>query len=89
MKDVQRLERHLKALGSGRRLAMLRHLKRYHSATVSELARAADIRVFAASQHLRVLRAAGIVTFVKRGLYVTYRLSLDQEDPAKTVLRML
>ncbi len=89
MTDIQSLERQLKALGSGRRLMMLKHLKRYHTATVSELARAAGIKVFAASQHLRVLRAAGIVTFSKRGLYVTYRISLVQEAPAKTVLRML
>jgi len=89
MTEDQKLEQRLFALASSRRLAILRYLKKNHSATVSAIARELKIRVPSASQHLNLLYEAGIVTFIKRGMFVSYRLLMKQEEPVKGVMRML
>lgn len=45
--------------------------------TVEALAAASGMSTANTSQHLQVLRAAGLVTSTKEGLYVTYRLASD------------
>jgi len=89
MTEDQKLEQRLFALASERRIAILRYLKKHHSATVSAIARELKIRVPSASQHLNLLYEAGIVTFIKRGMFVSYRLLLKQEEPVRTILRVL
>jgi len=64
-------------------------LKKRRTATVSDLRAALGIALPSTSQHLRILRNAGIVEDSKRGLNVTYRISLSQEEPVRAVLRML
>jgi len=89
MDNLQTIEHRLKAVASARRLAILKFLKKHHSATVTDIASALGVSVFAASQHLRILRSAGIVAYKKRGLYVTYRLELPQQKLVKQVLQLL
>lgn len=89
MTKDQKLEQQLFALASIRRLALLRFLKKKHSASVSVIAKELRIRIPSASQHLNLLYEAEIVTFIKRGRFVFYRISLKQEEPVKTVLRIL
>ena len=89
MTKDQKLEQQLSALASARRLALLRFLKRKHAATVSAIARELRIQIPSASQHLDLLYEEEIVTFIKRGRFVFYRISLKQEEPVKAVLKIL
>ncbi len=89
MTKDQKLEQQLFALANVRRLSLLRFLKKKHAATVSAIAKELRIRIPSASQHLDLLYDAEIVTFIKRGRFVFYRLALKQEEQVRTVLKML
>ncbi|MEW5913520.1 MAG: metalloregulator ArsR/SmtB family transcription factor [Thermodesulfobacteriota bacterium] len=69
-----------KCLSADTRLRLLRLLKD-HSLCVGALARRLGITPGAVSQHLRILRQAGLVVPEKRGYFVHYRVdqrALDQ-----------
>jgi DNA-binding transcriptional ArsR family regulator len=70
----QRLESTFASLVDPTRRAILEHLERVDSATVSELARPFTIRLPAVLKHLEVLADAGLVTRQKTGRVVTIRL---------------
>ncbi|MBM3951047.1 MAG: metalloregulator ArsR/SmtB family transcription factor [Rhodospirillales bacterium] len=65
-----------KALSSSQRLNLLELLAQGER-DVEGLAKAADLSIANASQHLQVLRRSGLVVSRKRGPYVLYRLSDD------------
>jgi ArsR family transcriptional regulator len=77
-----------KALGSETRLEILRLLSR-QALCVGALAARLDITQSAASQHLQVLRRAGLVAAEKRGYYVHYRLSDQARDLCETAISQL
>ena len=83
------LERRLKAVASGKRLQLLKELKRRRGATVGVLARALNISISTTSKHLAILSAADIVRARRRGKFVSYRLSLHQQPPIKHILSLL
>jgi len=89
MSDLKDIEQQLKAVASARRLEILAFLKKEHTAIVGDIADAVHISMVAVSQHLRILRAAKIVTYKKRGLYVSYRLLIPQKQPIKQVIASL
>ena len=89
MADTQILEQTLKAVANQRRLNILVYLKKHGTATVGQLAEKLGTKIFPMSQHLRVLRSAGIVTCKRRGRYVYYRIKLPQKQPIKQVLSLL
>ena len=66
----------LNALANGNRLKLLRECKRGKSLTVRDAAKLLHVTPAAASRHLQMLLTTGIVKRTKRGLFVTYRLSL-------------
>ncbi len=66
-----------KAVSSPKRLELL-DLLAQGERTVEVLAKESDLSIANASQHLHVLRAAGLVEAEKHGLYVTYRLADDE-----------
>jgi rhodanese-related sulfurtransferase/DNA-binding transcriptional ArsR family regulator len=74
-----------KAVASPRRLELL-DLLGQAPRTVEGLAAQARMSVANTSQHLQVLRAAGLVDATKHGLFVTYRLASD--DVAELFLRL-
>ena len=74
MTDPKKLARIFKVLSVDTRVRMIELLKR-RSLCVNALARALGITPAAVSQHLRVLRDAGIVTAEKRGYFVHYHVS--------------
>src|SRR5215475_1666424 len=76
------------ALGSDARLALL-DLLRQGPRTVDALARELALTLANASQHLKVLRQAGLVESEKRGVYVTYRVAGDAVDEFYAALRRL
>lgn len=89
MTDIQKLERQLKAVGNRRRLKILECLKGHESLHVSGIAKEVDLKIFATSQHLRILRNAGIVEFKKQGPVVRYFLLKDQPEPTRMILKLL
>ncbi len=65
-----------KALSNGNRLELLEFIAQAER-SVDELAQVAGLTMANTSQHLRVLKQAGLVTCRKEGLKVYYRLSGD------------
>ena len=86
---IRKLEQQLKAVANARRLGILAYLKKKEDATVGNTANAVRSSIQTASQHLRILKAAGIVEYKRRAKYVTYRLSLKQEEPIKKIIALL
>jgi DNA-binding transcriptional ArsR family regulator len=74
MSDFRKQARIFKVLSVETRVRMIDLLKR-RSLCVNALARALKMTPAAISQHLRVLRDAGVVTADKRGYFVHYRVN--------------
>lgn len=77
--DVDHLADLFSALGSDTRIRILRELAG-HPLCVGALAMRLDLTQSAISQHLRILRNAGLVESDKRGSYVHYRLTPDARE---------
>ncbi len=75
-------------MGNGHRLELLEYLSQGER-TVEALARLAGLSMANASQHLQVLRQAGLVSTRREGLYVHYRLAEADVDQLRRVLRQL
>ncbi len=78
----------VKALANPHRLELL-DLLAQAPRSVDVVAGLANLTVANASQHLQVLRAAGLVQSVKQGSFVTYRLAGDDVAAAVVQLRVL
>ena len=74
MTSAARLTQMLKVLSVGTRVRMIQLLKR-GPLCVGALAARLEVTQGAVSQHLRVLREAGIVVAHRRGLFVHYGLN--------------
>ncbi len=72
--DADKLARALKVLSVGTRVRLIALLKG-RSLCVNALAARLGVTQGAVSQHLRILRDAGLVLDEKRGYYVHYRLN--------------
>src|SRR5688572_8246067 len=77
-----------RAVSSSSRLEIL-DLLAQAPRTVEALAAQADMSVANTSQHLQVLRSAGLVESTKDGLFVTYRLASDDVAAFYRKLRSL
>lgn len=75
-----------KALSSGNRLELLEFIAQAER-SVEELARVSGLSMANASQHLRQLKQAGLVTCRKQGLKVYYQLNGDDVLPLLDALR--
>lgn len=80
MPDPDKLARIFKALSIDARVRIVQLLKE-RSLCVNALARKLNVTPAAVSQHLRVLRAAEVVTANKRGYFVHY--SVNKKTLAK------
>ena len=69
-------ERTLKALGDSKRFLLLK-LMAERSYCVRALARCSELSESAVSQHLKILREAGLVYGMKRGYYTHYSVDKD------------
>lgn len=83
----QRLDRTFAALVDPTRRAILAHLERKESASVSELAQPFRIKLPAVMKHLDVLADAGLLTRSKSGRTVTVRLKAQPMREAMEWLR--
>jgi DNA-binding transcriptional ArsR family regulator len=84
----QRLDRTFAALVDPTRRAILAHLERKESASVSELAQPFRIKLPAVMKHLNVLADAGLLTRTKSGRTVTVRLKAQPMREAMEWLRV-
>ena len=83
--DADNLANLFSALGSDTRVRILRELAQ-DVLCVGALAMRLDLTQSAISQHLTVLRNAGLVESDKRGSYVHYRLTEDARERCQTAL---
>ena len=77
--EADKLARILKVLAVGTRVRIVQILKG-RARCVGALASQLDVTQGAVSQHLRVMRDAGLVIDEKRGYYVHYRLNEQTLD---------
>jgi len=76
---LEKLQQAFKALGQETRLKLFLALAR-GELCVCQLEHAFNVSQSAISQHLRVLRDAGLVTAERRAQWVFYRASVDELD---------
>jgi DNA-binding transcriptional ArsR family regulator len=74
MKDIHNVVRMLQVIAVGTRVRII-HLLKGHALCVGALSARLGVTQGAVSQHLRILREAGLVVPEKRGYYVHYRLN--------------
>ena len=84
----EQLARIGKAVAAPRRLELL-DLLAQAPRTVEALSKQTEMSMANTSQHLRVLRAAGLVDAERNGLYATYRLTTDEVSRFFLALRSL
>lgn len=77
MTSTEQIAHHLKAMGNPVRLDILAHLHLADEASVYTLQAVAGISQSATSQHLKVLRAAGLVTTRRESQTIYYRLNRE------------
>ena len=86
---MRKLEKILKALANRRRLAILKYFKENKEAPVAEIAGEINLSFKATSKHLGVLSAVDIIEREQRSSQMFYRLSAEQELPAKYIISIL
>ena len=91
--DVQKLHYSAelaRALAHPLRLRILEFLDQNHNVNVNKIYNTLNIEQSITSQHLRVLRTAGVVDYVKEGKYAKYYIKYDVVERAeKAVNRFL
>lgn len=85
-RDYEKDSAMLKALGHPVRLKMVQGLLRGDECNVSKIVRQLKIPQSTASQHLKILKSSGIISFRKEGVKVCYRVV---DDRARTIIEIL
>ena len=86
---MKELEGIIKAWANGRRLAILKFLKRTHRASVSQIAREIELSFKSTSHHLAILRAADILDHQQTSLEVFYWIAEPAKPAVKHILSFL
>lgn len=79
----------LAALADPTRLAIVRQLAAQSDVCACDFTSCCDVGQPTVSHHLKVLREAGVVTSVRRGSWVFYRLAPDVADRLGGIARAL
>lgn len=74
------------ALAHPLRLKILDYIHRHGTTNVNQIYKSLDIEQSITSQHLRILRDAGIVENEREGKYVHYCLNYDQVEQASNAV---
>jgi ArsR family transcriptional regulator, arsenate/arsenite/antimonite-responsive transcriptional repressor len=82
---AERLAATFKALADPTRVAIVNRLSGADAVCVCDLTGAFDLSQPTISHHLRILRAAGLVEFERRGTWAYYRLVPDAIDALRDV----
>jgi DNA-binding transcriptional ArsR family regulator len=86
---MKKIEKILKALANGRRLAITKYLKNYKEASVGEIAEAINLSFKATSKHLRILAAADLVDKEQKRFRIFYRLADGQHPIVQKIISFL
>lgn len=89
MTNIRSLEKECKALGQKRRIQILALLKQEGGLSVGVIAQHLRCKFPTASQHIRILKEAGIVLDRKREKFVVYVLSPHMGKIAQMLIREL
>ncbi len=84
--EILKLEKFLKTLANKRRLAVLKHLAKVKTATLSDLAEVAGISEKSMSKHLQFLDNVGLIEKTTSGVQVVCSLAHDHPEKYKDVL---
>ena len=79
----------MRALANGRRLAILKYLKKIKEANVGEISEEIKLSFKATSKHLGILYAVGIVEKDQLDLTINYRLAKDPHVAVRQILFIL
>lgn len=85
----KKMERTLKALANGRRLAVMAFLKNGRESSVGVIAHHIGLSFKATSKHLGILASVEILTKEQRSLTVYYRLNNFLPEYVRSVLSLL
>ncbi len=85
IKNIAGFLRVIKALSDRNRVKIVKLLQR-RELCVCELQQALDVSQPTVSKHLKILEAAGLVTWRRQGLWVNYMVTGSAENPYATVL---
>ena len=83
------IEKTLKALANGRRLAIVAFLKSQKQASVGEIAEEIRLSFKSTSRHLSVLRGAEILEREQQSLQMFYTIARELPTPARQVITLL
>jgi len=86
---MKEIEKQMKALANGRRLAILKYLKKEKGANVGDIAEQIKLSFKATSKHLGILYAVGILEKDQRELSIYYRTARAPHLVAKQILHIL
>ncbi|MBI3332371.1 winged helix-turn-helix transcriptional regulator [Candidatus Peregrinibacteria bacterium] len=89
MADIRFLEKQCKALAQWRRIRLLAFLKKNRKAIVGDIAKELGCSIQATSQHLRLLRNAGIILDRRQKKTVEYVLAEKMSPIAETMIKGL
>lgn len=88
MKEKE-IEKTLKSLANGRRLAILSILKKEQELTVGELAEKIKLSFKSTSRHLGVMLSSSILEKEQRSSNVYYKISPILNEPARRIILLL
>lgn len=86
---MKTLEKNLKAIANGRRLAILSYLKKRREATVGDIADSIRLSFTATSKHLAILFSVDILDREQRSLEIYYRLGKISDPTIRTLISVL
>lgn len=84
--NMKKLERTLKALANGRRLNILKYLKKEKEMSVGDISDKINLSFKSTSKHLSILFSADIVEKEQINLQVFYRISENLEPTTKYII---
>ncbi|MDO8552715.1 MAG: metalloregulator ArsR/SmtB family transcription factor [bacterium] len=86
---MNEMEKLLKAIANGRRLAILKYLARVKKASVGDISENIKLSFRATSQHLNILKQADILEKKQEGLIVWHTLSVPMHSIISKLLKFL
>ena len=86
---MKKLEKLFKAFANASRLKILSYLRAHPDSSVEDIAEGTKCSYKAASKHLGILYAVGLVDREQSGYETHYCLAITKGDPAHTLLDLI
>ena len=79
----------MKAFANGRRILIMRYIRKSKEASVTEIAKEIRLSFRATSKHLSILSGANVLEKEQRGLQIFYRVASNLSSPAVKILSLV